>query len=82
MTDERWLPVAEARLIFRHLVITILLAGALYIAATVFGYFAPDWADMADYIDGWLTMGILVLMGMKLVWALIREDGIHAFAVA
>ncbi len=82
MPDERWWPIAEVRLIFRHLVITIVVAGALYAATQVFSWFAPQWADIADSIDGWLTMGILAIMGLKLIWALVREDGIHAFATA
>jgi hypothetical protein len=82
MPDERWWPIAEARLIFRHLVITIIVAGALYVATQVFSAFAPKWANIADFIDGWLTMSILVIMGLKLIRALIREDRIHVFATA
>jgi hypothetical protein len=82
MRDERWWPIAEIRLIFRHLVIIIAIAGGLFVATKLFSTLAPQWADIADFLDGWLTIGILVVAGIKLIWGLIREDGLHAFATA
>ena len=82
MPDERWLPIAEIRLIFRHLVDIIAIAAALYVGTKVFGALIPAWAEVADMIDGYITMCLLAIMGVKLVWAVVRQEGTHAFAAA
>jgi hypothetical protein len=82
MPDEGWWPSRETRLIFRHLVVIIAVALALWVATRVFGFLTPDWAPIADAIDGFINMGVLIIGGFKLLWGLARGDGTHAFAVA
>jgi hypothetical protein len=82
MPDEGWLPIGEIRLIFRHLVVSIALVVGLFIATKIFGLLAPDWAAFADDIDGFTTVGILVIVSLKLLWAFAWKGEIHAFAAA
>ncbi|MGH7813854.1 MAG: hypothetical protein ACREQI_07615 [Candidatus Binataceae bacterium] len=82
MADERWFPTAELRLIFRHVVTSIAVAAAMFITAKVFGLLGPEWADIADEIDGFVNLGILCVLGVKLLWAFTRSDNYHAFVAA
>ena len=77
---ENWLPIAELRLIFRHLVVAVALAGTVFVATKVFDALAPAWAQTADMVDGFTIVGILVILSLKLLYAFARTSGIHVFA--
>ncbi len=77
-----WLPITELRLIFRHAVIAVATAFAVWVASRAFIWFVPDVKDIADLIDQVVFLGILAIISVKLLVDLIRGDGIHAFVAA
>ncbi len=82
MPGESWLPTNELRVIFRHLVITIAIAAAVWVATKAFIFLDPDIAEFANLIDQVEVAGVLVILVVKLWWEFARAGGSHAFAVA
>ena len=79
---EEWLPKAELRLIFRHVVVAVATAAAVWIVSQAVTWFVPDVKDIADLIDQVVFLVILAITGIRLIVDLVRGDGFHAFAAA
>jgi hypothetical protein len=77
MPDESWFPKAEIRLIFRHLLVSIAIGVAVGLAGRVFSYFEPGWQDVADLVEGFVFIGILVILGIKLLWHFVIGNGVN-----
>jgi hypothetical protein len=82
MADEGWLPVADAQRIFKHVVVTILLGAGFGLVSAVFVYVVPDWKEPAELVDGFVLLGALIILGVKLLWGFARGNGTNAFAIA
>lgn len=79
---EGWLPKTELLAIFRHVVVAVATALAVWILSQAVILFVPDVRDLADLIDQVVFLVILVITGVKLTIEVVRGDGFHAFAVA
>jgi len=83
MIDRRQLSNScELRLIFQHVVVAVAIAAGVWMVSQAFIWLVPDVKDIAYLIDQLVFLGILVIIGIKLIFAFVRGDGMHAFAVA
>jgi hypothetical protein len=82
MPDQRWWPISESKQILRHLAVTIEIALALKITTVVFTYLVPEWEEVADNVDGVVFIGLLIILGFKLLRGFWYGNGFRTFAIA
>jgi hypothetical protein len=78
----RWLPVEETEEIVRHVIVVTEIAIALAIVTVVFEFLIPEWEGAAELVDGIVFIGLLVILGVKLLRRFARENGLSTFAAA
>jgi hypothetical protein len=82
MADQRWWPISESKQVFRHLAVTIEIALALKITTVVFTYLIPEWKEVADNVDGLVFVGLLIILGIKLLRGFWYGNGLQTLAIA
>jgi hypothetical protein len=76
---EQW-PFRAPVLIGYHVALMIEIALGLALATVAFNYFVdPKWSSVLLLIDGFVFGGAVIILGIKLLWALAHENGFHVF---
>lgn len=92
MPNPSWWPTFELSLIFRHTVVSIAVAVAIWIVGLAVLRFVPSVTEVAERIEALVLLGVLSLLGLELILVLIvgvigligsiwKED-FHAFVAA
>jgi hypothetical protein len=66
----------------RHLIGTIEIAVAYKVASVAFTYMVPEWKEVAEDVDGVVFIGLLVILGIKLLWGFLRGNGLPILVAA
>lgn len=79
---ERW-PFREPLLILYHVGLMVEIAAGLGAATWAFNrWVSPAWSPTLEAIDGFVFCALVIVIGSKLLWEVIRRDGLNILVAA